>query len=508
MNEPLHVLYVESNEDDAQRALQCLQDAGYETLAEIVQDESAYRESLSTSAWHIVLSDVTLPSFGALPALRLLRRTSLRVPFIIVSSSMSEETMVQCIELGADNLVLKNNLERLAPVVSDALERYEEREQREELLRQLRQAQKMEAVGRLAGGVAHDFNNMLTVIQGYGNILKRKLAPRGECVDEIEQLLGASNRAATLTRQLLAFSRSQPVQLQVLDIGRAVEDLRKMIGRLLGDDIKFEVDVAESTGSVRADPGQLEQVLVNLVVNARDAMPEGGTLAVRTDAVQLGAGDVPEAPGLRAGPYVRIQVRDSGAGMDAETQRHIFEPFFTTKDRDKGTGLGLATVYGIVRQFRGAIRVRSAPARGTTFEIFLPQVPAEESAPAEEQQTPLAEGRGSILLVEDDDAVRALLVSELQEAGYTLHAAPDAETALKVALEFDLLVTDVVMPGLSGPELAERLRARRPDLRVLFVSGFQDPERTRLPELDGRTAFLAKPFQPDELRAKVLELLP
>jgi len=430
----------------------------------------------------------------------------LRVPFILLTATLSEEAAVQCLELGADNLVLKNNMARLPGALTSTLDSYREREERDELLRQLRQAQKMEAVGRLAGGVAHDFNNLLTVISGYGHILKRRFVPRGECVDEIEQLLGAADRAADLTRQLLAFSRSQALKPQVLALGERVQGIRKMVDRLLGADLKMEVEVAPDTGYVRADPGQLEQVLMNLAVNARDAMPDGGTVTLRTSAVTLAPGQIPEAPGLRPGPYVKLEVQDTGVGMDAGTRRQIFEPFFTTKQQ--GTGLGLATVYGIVRQSKGAIRVRSRLGHGTTFEIYLPQVSGEQ-AEIELGEPPEPErGQGTLLLVEDDDAVRGLLVAELQGAGFLVLAAPTAEDAWGMRSDVvDLLVTDVIMPGMRGPELAEKLRGERSDSKVLFVSGYQDPDRTRLPPLDARTAFLQKPFNPAELVAKVTELL-
>ena len=508
MAQHLDILFVEANAEDAERALAVLREAGFEPDHERVVSAETYRTALRARPWDVVLSDVQLGDFGALRALSLLRRTDLRIPFILLTDRLTEEAAVQCLDMGADNLVLKSNLSRLPPTLVATVDRFREQGDRDRLHRQLRQAQKMEAVGRLAGGIAHDFNNLLTVIQGYGNILKRRLVPRGECVEEIEQLLGAADRAGNLTRQLLAFSRSQALKPQVLDIGVRVQDVRKMIDRLLGEDVKIDLELAEDSGHVRADPGQLEQVLINLAVNARDAMPDGGTLTLRTSAVQLGPGDIPESPGLRPGAYVKLEVEDTGVGMDAATRRQIFEPFFTTKEMGKGTGLGLATVYGIVRQSRGAIRAKSTPGRGTTFEIYLPQVPAEQAVAEQASPEEPARGHGALLLVEDDDAVRGLLVSELRAAGSDVRAAASAEEAWELRAEpVDLLGTDVVMPGLRGPELAARLRENRPDLRVLFVSGYQDPDRTRLPTLDLRTQFLQKPFQPAELLAKVAELL-
>jgi PAS domain S-box-containing protein len=380
------------------------------------------------------------------------------------------------------------------------------------LAEQLRQAQKMEAVGQLAGGVAHDFNNLLTVITSYADILSEELAladPRREAVEEIRK---AAASAAALTRQLLAFSRQQVLEPRVLDVNAVVAAAQKLLKRLLGEDIALVTALAPELGAVRADPGQLEQLIVNLAVNARDAMPEGGKLTIETANADMDEAYVRDHPLARPGRYVMLAISDTGVGMDEATQRHIFEPFFTTKEAGKGTGLGLATVYGIVKQSGGFIWVYSEPGHGTTFKIYLPRVddPVEGvAAPAEARELP--RGTETVLLVEDAAAVRAVTRQVLERLGYTVLEAPNGEVALHVATRHQgplhLLLTDVVMPELGGRHLAERLTALRPELRVLYASGYTDDAVVRHGVLRPGTAYLQKPFTPELLARKVREVL-
>jgi len=512
MARPLAVLLVDDNVDDAIAIDAALRDAGFELRSKRVDSPSALREALNSDTWDVVLSEYAPSGFAGLEAHSVLHRSPSNLPFIIVTRELSVEAAAHSIERGVESLVLKGRLDRLSSAIERAIASGVEREENEILLRELRHAKKMEAVGRLAGGVAHDFNNLLTVIQGYGNILKRRLVPRGECVEEIGELLGATERAAGLTRQLLAFSRSQDLKPQVLDIGDHVRGVQKMLDRVIGEDVELALEVAPDAGSVRADPGQLEQVLMNLMVNARDALPDGGRIVIRANVVRLGPGDIPESPGLRPGPYVRLAVEDNGIGMDPETARHIFEPFFTTKEEGKGTGLGLAMVFGIVRQSKGAIRVRSRAGQGTKFEVYLPSVaPEPGAAPGEPEPIEETRGTGTVLLVEDEDAVRNLLRGELQRVGYDVIPASNGDEAWQLVEgrgePVDLVVTDVVMPGMRGPDLVAKLREKWPELRVLFVSGWQDPDRTRLPDLDDDTRFLQKPFDPEQLVTVVHEMI-
>jgi len=385
--------------------------------------------------------------------------------------------------------------------------------ERVQLEQQLRQAQKMEAVGRLAGGIAHDFNNILTAITGYADLLLEDLGatdPRRQDADEIHK---AADRAAGLTRQLLAFSRQQVLQPTVLEVNKLVSDLEKMLRRLLGEDVELGTRLAPTTGRVKADPGQLEQVIMNLAVNARDAMPNGGKLTLETGNVNLDEAYAADHYPARAGPFVLLAVSDTGIGMSEETQAHMFEPFFTTKEKGKGTGLGLATVYGIIKQSGGFIWVYSEVGRGTTFKLYLPRVEelAERvSQPAQASARP-ARGTETVLVVEDEAPVRSVARQVLERHGYTVLEAASAEAALDIATRYSgtihLVLTDVVMPGLNGRELATRLADLRPDARVIFMSGYTDDAVTRHGVLEPGSAYVQKPFTPDAIARRVREVL-
>ena len=377
---------------------------------------------------------------------------------------------------------------------------------------QLRQAQKMEAVGRLAGGIAHDFNNLLTAIMGYGELAAKRLKPDDPTRAELSEIDKAAHRAADLTRQLLAFSRKQILRPRVVSLNGIVSDTERLLRRLIGEDIELVTLLKDPLGSVRADTGQIEQVLVNLAVNSRDAMPRGGKLTIETTEVDLDESyssfhfDVPP------GRYVMLAVSDTGTGMDAKTLSHVFEPFFTTKEAGRGTGLGLSMVYGVVKQSGGHVTVYSEPGVGTTFKIYLPRV---EDAPDKDRgaSVPSAPvgGAETILVVEDEEAVRRLTCRALEARGYTVLPAADADEALllceKHAGEIDLMITDVVMPQLSGREVARRAAALRPGMKVLFMSGYTDDAIVQHGVLDAGTAFLQKPFTPRSLAQKVREVL-
>ena len=383
------------------------------------------------------------------------------------------------------------------------------REQAEEALRQ---AQKMEAVGRLAGGVAHDFNNLLMVIRGHAALLVEFLGPNDPLRRSLEDILKAADRASSLTRQLLAFSRKQVLQPRVLDLNALVTQVADLLPPLLGEDINLVMDLDPELGPVRADPGQIEQVIMNLVFNARDAMPGGGELAIQTANAGLDEAFTRRHPGVRPGPHVMLAVRDTGRGMDEETQSHIFEPFFTTKDQSKGTGLGLATVYGIVDQSGGSVTVSSKLGEGTTIQIYLPRV--EEAIDVAEPTKALPDSlRGSetILVVEDDDAVRNMTREFLKIRGYTVLGARNATEAIQFTERhkepIDLVLTDVVMPGMKGRELVERLANLRPAMKVLYMSAYTEDAIINYGILDPGTAFIEKPFSPDDLAVKVREVL-
>ncbi|MGD0993426.1 MAG: PAS domain S-box protein [Gemmatimonadales bacterium] len=377
---------------------------------------------------------------------------------------------------------------------------------------QFRQAQRLEAVGRLAGGVAHDFNNVLTAITGYSELLLDELTPGDPKRQDVEEIHAAARRAAGLTRQLLAFSRKQVFQTRVLDLNAVVRMLEKMLQRLIGEDVKLEIAPSSALGAVRADPGQIEQVIMNLAVNSRDAMPGGGRLTIETANVDLDEAYAREHAGAAPGRYVMLAVSDTGTGMDAETQSHIFEPFFTTKEQGTGTGLGLATVYGIVKQSGGHVWVYSEPGRGATFKIYLPRVDEPvEAQDAQQVAPPVAGGRETVLVAEDDPSVREIVAEVLTQKGYRVLRAPDGQTALEMARaqpgEIQLLVTDIVMPGMTGRELAEVLVAERAGVRVLYMSGYTDDAVVRHGVLAEGLPYLQKPFSPRALALKVREVL-
>ena len=377
---------------------------------------------------------------------------------------------------------------------------------------QLRHAQKMEAIGRLAGGVAHDFNNLLTAIMGYAQLMTMRLRPEDPALRDTEEILRASERAAMLTRQLLAFSRREVLQPKVLDLNVIIADMGKMLRRLLGEGIGLTVAPGDGLWAVTADPGHLEQVVMNLAVNARDAMAEGGRLTIETSNIELGEVYAGDHVGVEPGAYVLLEVSDTGSGMSDETKARIFEPFFTTKGPAQGTGLGLSTVYGIVQQWGGAIQVYSDEGWGTTFKVYLPRTHGS-AEPSTRSMNPGEVPRGSetVLLAEDQDAVAAVVRATLHLCGYQVLEAHNGAEAVTVLEQHDrpihLLITDVVMPLMGGPELAARARDLRPDLKLLFMSGYSERAFTSHGLADLGAAFLQKPFMPEALARKVREIL-
>ena len=381
--------------------------------------------------------------------------------------------------------------------------------QREQLEEQLRQSQKMEALGRLAGGVAHDFNNLLTVIKGHSELLFDRMKPADVFYGSTQQIMKTADRAASLTRQLLAFSRMQVLQPRILDLNTLVADMSKLLRRLVREDIEFGFRLGDSLGRVKADPGQIEQALLNLTVNASDAMPQGGKLTIETKKLKVDAAYANARPPLRPGHYVQLVVTDTGHGMDATTMSRIFEPFFTTKEAGKGTGLGLATVYGLLRQVGGFIWVESSPGNGARFEIYLPRVTEKEEAVSYERRSARSKGGSeTVLVVEDEDEVRSLASEFLRSAGYSVLTAKDGVEALEISERLgsaiQLLLTDVVMPKMRGTELAQELKGRFPRLRVVYMSGYleQDPCSGEILE---KAIVLQKPFSRDSLVREIGE---
>jgi signal transduction histidine kinase/CheY-like chemotaxis protein len=385
--------------------------------------------------------------------------------------------------------------------------------ERRRLEEQLRQAQKMEAVGRLAAGVAHDFNNLLTIVIGYSDLALQRLSAGNRMRPPLEEIKRAGERAAWLTRQLLAFSRKQMLQPQILDLSSLLTNVEQMLQRVIGEDIELVMHLPPGLGRVKADPGQVEQVIMNLAVNARDAMPQGGQLTVEAANVELDSRYANRHQSVVPGHYVMVAMTDTGIGMDAKTQAHIFEPFFTTKEPSKGTGLGLSTVYGIVKQSGGNIWVYSEPGKGTTFKVYLPRIdqPVEGIAPGEPDVAELSQGSETILLVEDEKAVRCLAREVLECRGFHVLESEGVVEALRVGERhkehIHLLLTDVVMPEMSGRELAGHLAPLHPEMKVLYMSGYADNAVVHNGLLAPGTALLQKPFTAQALTRKVREVL-
>ena len=381
-----------------------------------------------------------------------------------------------------------------------------------ELEQKLVQSQKMEAVGRLAGGIAHDFNNMLTIVNGYSELIIQSMSDDDPLKKDIKEIKTAGLRAAALTRQLLAFSRRQVLAPEVLDPNFVVTNIEQMLRRLIGEDIEFAVKLNSDAGRVKADPGQLEQVLMNLAVNARDAMPDGGVLTIEISVTEWDDTLVQQSEDMKPGPYVVLTVSDTGIGMNEEVRSRIFEPFFTTKDKGKGTGLGMATVYGIVKQSGGDIHVYSEPGAGTTFRVYLPRVD-EVGKPkmATVEQTVDVRGSETVLVVEDDDRIRAFVSRVLKNGGYKVLEASHGDEALAICRQRDepphLLLTDVIMPKMSGRELADRLVKMYPQIEVLYMSGYTDDTIAHHGVLEPGLNFISKPFPSDDLVKKVREIL-
>ena len=519
MKTPLRLLHLEDDPVDAELITTTLMEGNIPCQSQLVDTRQAFVAALKEGRMDLILADYSIPGFDGMTALTLARQHCPDVPFLFVSATIGEELAIDAMHQGATDYVLKQRLGRLVPSVQRALRELEDRAERkraEEALRQsekqFRQSQKMEAVGRLAGGIAHDFNNLLTVIVGYSQVLSTELGPQHPLRGKVDETLKAGERAATLIRQLLTFSTKQSLDPKVLSLNTAVTSLESLLRRLIGEDIRLVTKLDPTNGRLRADQAQLEQVLVNLVVNARDAMPKGGTLTIETAQVELTRSPVYHLTPLPPGSYVRLAVSDTGCGMDRNTQSHIFEPFFTTKGEGKGSGLGLSTVFGIVTQCGGAIDVTSRVGHGTRFDLYFPSVESDilTTAPTQPLRQP-QRGTETILLVEDEPSVRTLVRDELRKLGYRVVEAKNGVEACLLATQqagsLQLLLTDVVMPGMGGRELAQHLSVIKPDLRTLFMSGYMDDIGIMAGQEEGMSSFLQKPFTPEVLARAVRNLL-
>jgi len=475
---PVRILHLEDNSPDQLLVKETLASSGLPCEIVHVAGQQDFEALLQNCRFDLIISDFSLPGYDGMAALASAQKSQPGTPFLFVSGTIGEERAVESLKCGAIDYVLKDNLHRLVPSVKRALRESREREQRQRLEQQLRQAQKMEAVGQLAGGVAHDFNNLLAVICGNVELVLLRDEPVSkESLESLKQVLAAAGRAANLTRQLLAFGRKQPMRAEPVNLNEVITNLAKLLKRVIGASIVLECAFPELLAYVEADASMMEQVLLNLVVNSRDAMPRGGQLLITTERVVFADTDTGRHPDARAGEFICWAVSDTGCGIAPEHLPRIFEPFYTTKEPGKGTGLGLAMVYGIVKQHRGWVELQTQPGVGTTFQIFLPAIAAPATAKhAESSAATLHGGSERILLVENDPAVRLLTRRLLETFGYHVLEATSGndawELSSRAGTNVDLLLTGLVTTdGMTGPVLAQRLRKKTPHLKVIFVSG-------------------------------------
>jgi signal transduction histidine kinase len=513
MNSPLRILHLEDDPQDAVLIQRALEADGISCAIDLVQTRETFVAALDSGGIDLILSDFSLPAFDGLSAAAIVREKWPAIPVILVSGTLGEELAVDSLKNGVADCVLKERLTRLAPAVRRAMQDVEARAERHELEAIFIEAQKMEVIGQLVSGVAHDFNNVIAVIMGCGEMIGLKLGPDHPLQTYTEEIRHAAERAAGLTRQLLVFSRRQTVQPVVLDLNDVLKDVEKMLRRLVDEKIEMTIVPGAQNARVNADFGYICQVLMNLVVNARDAMPNGGALTISSRVGALDESYARAHPGVSAGEYVMLSVRDSGTGMSDDTKAHLFEPFFTTKPKGQGTGLGLATCKTIVEQSGGHIDVASEPKKGTTFTIYLPRVDAPLDVAS--KAIPIASvprGTETLLVVEDEPSVRHLACSVLEAQGYKVLSAPNGQDALNVARQHQgspirLVVTDVVMPLMGGDVMAEWLKTSYPDLKILFTSGYTEATIAHEGVREGRTEFLAKPYTPAALALRVRAIL-
>jgi two-component system, cell cycle sensor histidine kinase and response regulator CckA len=510
MTMALRLLLLEDNPYDAELAGAMLEAAGYTCHWERVETREDFLARLDTPQYDIILADYRLPSFDGLSALRLFRERCLDIPFVILSGTMGEEIAIESLKAGATDYVLKNRLTRLAPVVQRALREQEEQRQRQRaeaeqqhLEAQLVQAQKMESIGTLAGGIAHDFNNLLTVIFVNLHLLRTHLRPEDALQTYVTNIEGAADRATALTQQLLIFGRRKALERKIINLNETIESFATMLRRIIGEDVQVRLHLSPDIAPVLADPVQIDQVVMNLAVNARDAMPDGGQLLVETHATTLDTAYCQAHPWVQPGHYVQLIVSDTGCGMGEEVLQHIFEPFFTTKEVGKGTGLGLAVVYGIVKQHDGFIHVYSEVQHGTSVKIYFPAVEHPAATASHANQPVLYGGTETILVAEDDALLSELARMALTELGYKILLARDGREAVALfaahRAQIDLVMLDVVMPHMSGVQVYKHLRNLGSTVPVLFMTGYSAKMTQATLAAETGALLLQKPYGVHEL---------
>ena len=512
MSTPLRLLIIEDSENDALLLMRELTKNGFDLDCERVDTPEAMQVALVAKKWDVVVSDYVMPHFSGLDALRIVKESGIDIPFIILSGKVGEETAVEAMRAGANDYIIKGNLARLTPAIEREIRDVEDRNKCRRAEDQLRQSQKMEVIGQLAGGVAHDFNNILTVILGYCDLLKMKPVLDDSIKEAIDHISSAAERAAQLTRGLLAFSRKQVLDTKPVGLNVVVQHVEKFLVRIIGADVLLKSVNNGVDLRVMADTGQMEQVLMNLATNARDAMPGGGTLTIETSFQEIDESFV-YCHGLgKPGRYGVISVSDTGIGMDEETRNRIFEPFFTTKEVGKGTGLGMAIVHGIVNQHSGFVYVYSEPGKGSTFKIYIPLLETDVASEGVKNASELTKGgTETILVVEDDASVRKVVEAILIKFGYEIISAVDGQEAVDIfkakGSKIKLILMDMIMPHKGGIEAYKEICQLQPDARVLFTSGHTADFIRSRGELDNGVDLIMKPVKPYELLKKVREML-
>jgi two-component system cell cycle sensor histidine kinase/response regulator CckA len=514
MSQLLQILIVEDNVNDANLLVRKLRRSGFKFEWQRVDTEIEYLAKLN-SGLDLILSDYDMPQFNGLRALHLLKQQpALEIPFIIVSGTIGEDKAVVAIQQGAADYLLKDRMSRLPAAVRGALKEIAERGERKRLEARFIEVQKMEVVGRFTAGVAHDFNNALAIIMGYSELVLEDLGPGHALRKYLEEVLHAAKRAAGLTQQLLIFSRKQTVQPIVLDLNEVVQSMEKMLRRLVDENIEMTMVCEKSIGQIKADSGYIWQVLLNLVVNARDAMPNGGKLTIGTSSVTLNETSVKAHAGTVSGTYAVLSVSDTGTGMTEEVKARLFEAFFTTKEPGKGTGLGLVTCQTIVRLSGGRIEVSSELGKGTTFKVYFPRIEhrVHTAASSIDKTGPARRGTETLLVVEDEPSLRHLAQGVLEGQGYDVLTAMNGQDALRVASEHKghpirLVLTDVIMPQMGGKVMGDRLKLALPDVKILFTSGYTNDAIAHHGVLAQGIEFLPKPYTPVALARKVRDLL-
>lgn len=498
MPKPLRAIFVEDSEEDGELLARELQKGGFELHSERVFSAVDLADALSHGEWDLVVSDHSMPGFSGLQALEIVRAKKVDLPFIFVSGTMDETTAVAALRKGAQDYLIKGHLQRFLPAVEREIREAADRRDRKRLEQQVSQLQKFEAIGRLAGGIAHDFNNLLGAILGWAEMGLEDTQAGSRARDRFQKITEQAHRATKLTAQILAFARRQVLQPRKLSLNVAVEDVTSLLHKLIGDRVEIRVLPDSALNMVMADPAQIEQILMNLCLNARDAMAEGGVLVIETRNVDIEDEHARVHPEARPGRYVLLSVSDTGVGMDKATVERIFEPFFTTKELGRGTGLGLATVYGIVKQHGGFIYVYSEPGKGTTFRLYFPCCEGVADCPEVKISVPLRKGHETILLADDHDGLRQTAHEMLRELGYHVLTAVNGREAVDLFKfnvdRINLVLLDVMMPEMDGPQAYEHIRALRPDVPVVFSSGYT-PEAVPFIAAVGKTSqVLQKPY--------------